>query len=95
MSSPARIGPSMRLDTQPGERVRYEFTMNGWDSDKETAQRYLSPGCEYTVKHMYVGNWTSYVELVERPGIHFNTSQFENVSNSESQDEPSDSERQG
>lgn len=53
------------------------FTDRGWfSSDKEEVKRYFKEGDVLTVREIYVGEYSSYVELVEVPSIRFSTAMF-------------------
>lgn len=65
---------TMRLDTKPGERIR--FTGEGGFAAQNThAREILTIGEEYYVLEVEVGGWMSYVRIPEGK---FNTVLFEN-----------------
>jgi len=61
-----------------GRKVKY-LQENGYDSDVEDANKYMTKGQILTVKEIYVGSWSSTVEFVELPDKEFNTVMFEDV----------------
>jgi hypothetical protein len=67
----------MRLDTQPGEKVRFTGE-GGYTHENTTARRALTVGDTYTVTKLHVGGWHSVVYL-EGHTSPFNTVMFENV----------------
>lgn len=69
---------SMSLETKPGDRVRFDAE-GGTDHDRMEGNQRLQKGAVYTVTHLDVENWRSWVYLKECPGVGFNTVMFENV----------------
>ena len=67
--------PTMDIYSEVGTRIVYTGT-NGYDGDREQANRCLSIGGTYTVKKIDVEAWSSSVELLEVPGKYFNTVMF-------------------
>lgn len=65
---------TMRLDTRPGETVRF-LGKNGYDFELAEALEVLTPGALYTVRSVEVGPWSSVVVLDEGS---FNTVMFAN-----------------
>ena len=70
---------SMDICTADGEQVIFG-NYNGLDWQREEAAKVLKEGESYTVKSVDVGSWSSTVELVEVPGLHFNSVMFYNAS---------------
>lgn len=68
---------SMRLDTQPGERVIF-LNDGGYEAERIRAGGILQVGHEYTVERVEVGGWSSRVCLVGIVGG-FNTVLFANA----------------
>lgn len=68
----------MDIWTPPGTKIKFD-KVAGYDYDKELVSKHLVKGQIYTVYKCDVSNWTSEVELVEFPGVHFNTVCFENL----------------
>lgn len=56
--------------------VRYSFPNAGTQNDQTDAKTYLTLGKVYTIQRVEVFNWSSVIELVEFPGIEFNTILF-------------------
>ena len=52
---------------------------NGYDFEREEANQILGTDKIYTVKHINVGGWISYVHLKEIPNKSFNTVMFDEV----------------
>ena len=69
---------TMDIYAKLGTSIKY-LGVNGYDSDREYANKYLSVDCVYTVKQTNVGNWSSSVELLEFPDKLFNTVMFSEV----------------
>lgn len=65
----------MGIHAAPGTSVIYTG-FNGYDSDREYAEKFLKVGHRYTVSHIEIGGWSSDVELEEVPGKKFNTVHF-------------------
>jgi hypothetical protein len=61
-----------------GRKVVY-LNENGWDGNREYANKYFAKGQVLTVKEIYVGRSSSEVEFVEFPDKKFNTVMFEDV----------------
>jgi len=66
----------MRLDTKPGERVRFANT-NGYGTERYNASQVLDTDTSYVVQEMSAGGWHSTVRLEGVIGW-FNTVMFEN-----------------
>lgn len=66
----------MRLDTKPGEFVRFTGE-GGYDMENADARLRLKIGDLYEVEQMTVGGWSSIVKLVDYGS--FNTVMFDNV----------------
>lgn len=69
---------SMDIYAKPGTKVRYTAT-GGYDGDRQLATKHIEEGAVLTVKEIDVGNFMSYVEFEEIPGINFNTVMFEEI----------------
>ena len=68
-----------KADESPyGRKVKY-LQENGFDSDVEYANKYMTKGQILTVREIHVGRWSSTVEFVEVPDKKFNTVMFEDV----------------
>lgn len=67
----------MRLDTKPGEKVRF-LNKGGYEDQRRRALHLMVPGEIYEVEHLEVGSWFSYVTLKYIKGSH-NSVMFENV----------------
>lgn len=61
-----------------GRKV-YFLNDNGYDSERETANKYFKEGQILTIKEIYVGRSSSTVEFEELPDKNFNTVMFEDV----------------
>jgi hypothetical protein len=70
---------SMRIDTEPGERVVFKYPTHGYESDQKLATKYLQENEEYTVSAIEVGNWRTDVTFDEVPGVQFNSVLFDNI----------------
>lgn len=69
----------MRLDTKPGELVRY-LGRNGRGIDQDKIEDMgIDVGDTFKVASLNVYSWDSEVELTPWPGIFFNSVCFENV----------------
>lgn len=66
---------TMDIYSDPGTRIVY-MGKNGWPGQTDDANKSLSIGGTYTVKHINIGGWNSSVELLEIPGKYFNTVMF-------------------
>lgn len=66
----------MDIYTKPGRKVTFTGR-NGHDSENARANEILKVGESYTVRHIDVRDWISYVELSEFPNQTFNTVMFE------------------
>jgi hypothetical protein len=53
---------------------------NGYECDKINVLKYLTVGTVYTVDYTDVHGWNTDVYLIEFPGLSFNSSSFEDVS---------------
>ncbi|PIC81061.1 hypothetical protein CSV75_04590 [Sporosarcina sp. P18a] len=71
--------PTMKLETKDGSKVIFKYPENGRQSDSDRASKHLKVDEIYTVKKISVGGSSSAVELIEVPGIAFNTVQFTNI----------------
>ena len=70
--------PSMKLYAEKGHRVTVteQSIKNGYDYDKEKAEKFLKVGKVYTLESMEVHNWSSTVKLQEVPNQEFNIVNF-------------------
>lgn len=68
----------MDIWTPPGTYVTY-LNKNGYELNRAYANTVLEEGKQYTVYDIDVGSSYSYVQLVEVPGMWFNTVMFENL----------------
>lgn len=68
---------TMRLDTKPGEKVRF-LNQNGYDYERTIAAELLDTETEYEVEFVDVGDFRSSVKL-KGFRIFFNTVMFENI----------------
>ena len=68
----------MDIYSRPGTKVVY-LGENGYDSQRETANKILKVGQAYIVKNIDVGDSYSYVALEEVPNQTFNTVMFDNI----------------
>ena len=69
---------TLNIYATPGTRVRYTG-LNGYDADKEHANKYLVKGNIYTVRSIDISSWGSKVEFEEGPGLFFNTVHFKEI----------------
>lgn len=68
----------MDIHSPPGTKVRFTNS-GGYEIQRVTAALMLSVDDIYTVEHIKIQNWMSYVWLREVPGHSFNTVMFETV----------------
>jgi hypothetical protein len=68
--------PSMDIYSRRGTKVVFCFPQNGYDFDKDIANKCLFVGHIYTVDWIDVHSCSSSVHLVEVPGVSFNTVLF-------------------
>lgn len=76
----------MDIWAKHGHKVIFQPGNNGYESQNKDAREVLELEKVYTVDHVQVESWISYVQLVEVPGKVFNTVLFndyeaENASN--------------
>lgn len=76
---PVECEPSMRLDTQPGDKVVFAYPENGYPGEAAAASLALVPGRAYTIDRIQVGQSYTSVWLVEKPGAAFNSVHFANA----------------
>lgn len=68
----------MRLDTKPGEKVRF-LDKNGLDCQLKRAKKLFKKGDILIVKEMNIGGFSSTITFISTGGEVFNTVMFENV----------------
>ncbi len=70
--------PSMKLYAEKGHKVTVteQSIKNGYDYDKEKAEKFLKVGEIYTIEKMEVQNWSSVVTVQELPEERFNSVNF-------------------
>jgi hypothetical protein len=74
----------MDIYAQEGHKVIFNKPEAGWDGEVRATKRLMEDGIIelgkiYTVDHVDVGGWTSYVHLKEIPNRDFNTVQFSDL----------------
>jgi len=69
----------MNIYCTPGHEVRFTNPDAGYDPDKTMAKELLSLGHTYTIMDKDMRTWHTDVELVEVPGIMFNSAMFEDA----------------
>jgi len=69
----------MNIYALKGHKVKCYTLSNGYDHDKEIAQKYLEVGKEYTVEETQVNSWNTDVLLQEFPNVKFNSVFFKDV----------------
>ena len=74
--NPAMAYDPMPLDTSVGTRVRFTG-YGGYDWQQKKARELLTVDAIYTVANLDVGDWSSSVQLEEKPGHTFNAVMFE------------------
>lgn len=74
----------MNIHAEKCAKIVYDHPDYGYDADQQVAGTYLRVGARYTVDHVRVGGWVSYVYLLEVPNIGFNTVLFSDVVTSQS-----------
>lgn len=65
-----------RSNVKPKGRKVIYINENGYDSDREYANKHLKQGAIYTIEEIWVGGSSSTVELEEFPNKQFNTVMF-------------------
>lgn len=86
------FGKRYLTDEKPyGRKVKY-LNDNGYDIEREVANKHFTEGQILTVKEIYVGRSSSEVEFVELEGKRFNTVMFEDI-NSYLEFKPTDREK--
>lgn len=68
----------MSIYAPEGTKVKF-MNENGFDREKEYANKILDKNQIYTVDRVEVGGWVSYVYLKEFPNEAFNTVMFKEV----------------
>ena len=68
----------MGIYAEKGTRVKFTGK-NGYEHDKEHANKYLKVGETYTVENNYVSGWHTDVWLKEVPNEKFNSVHFKDV----------------
>jgi hypothetical protein len=68
----------MDIHAKPGHKVVFT-NKNGTEFQQTAARSLIVPGDVYTVKHVEIGNWCSYVMLTETGDALFNTVMFEDA----------------
>lgn len=68
-----------KLDVSPLGRKVFYLNDNGYDSEREVANKYFEENQVLTVKEIYVGRSGSTVEFVGLPNKRFNTVMFADV----------------
>jgi hypothetical protein len=69
---------TLNIYSKEGDQVIY-LDQNGWESDREQANKFLKKGQTYTIEKITVYKSSSRVYLKEIPGKGFNTVMFRNV----------------
>jgi len=69
--------PDLDIYAPPGTKVRAVYLdgkpYHGGKYDHENVEKHLKEGEVYTIANMDVGGWSTSVELVEVPGVSFNS----------------------
>lgn len=65
----------MDIYSKEGTKVKY-MNKNGYEGDREYANKFLKEGKVYTVEDIEVGGFMSYVYLKEFPSKPFNSVMF-------------------
>ena len=73
------FGERYKSDVSPEGRKVCFLDENGYDIQRETANKYFKKDQVLTVKEIYVGRSNSDVEFVEFPNKNFNTVMFADV----------------
>jgi hypothetical protein len=68
----------MDIYSKPGTKIVF-INKNGYDHERESANKILKVGQIYTVESIDVRSFVSYVKLEEVPGKGFNTVMFERI----------------
>ncbi|WP_263117474.1 hypothetical protein [Bacillus subtilis] len=75
----APFGTRYGSNEPPTGRKVYFLNENGYDMELEHARKTFDEGQVLTVKDIYVGGSSSYVEFVGYPNMKFNTVMFADV----------------
>ena len=68
----------MYIYAENGTKIRYTGN-GGWDYQRESANKILTIGQDYTVDYTVVHGWYTDVYLIEIPDISFNSCLFEDI----------------
>ncbi len=83
------VVPSMTLDPKdvavlncsPGDKLRFAYPNNGYESDQVSAKKHLELDKVYTLSRIRVDKWFTVVMLEEVPDVRFNSVLFEVATN--------------
>lgn len=75
----AEFGTRYGDGSSPEGRKVVFLNENGWDGEREHANKFFTEGQVLTVKEIYVGRSSSEVEFEELPDKRFNTVMFADV----------------
>lgn len=67
----------MNIYAEENDKVIFAHPTNGWDGDKETANKHLEVDKVYTIEYTEVGGCHTDVYLKEIPDVAFNSVMFE------------------
>lgn len=73
------VNDTMDIHAERGSKIWFSNLNYGYLSDREFAIKHLVHGQMYTVEFVDIGNSSSVVYLVEKPGLSFNTVLFSDV----------------
>lgn len=69
--------PDLDIYAPPGTKVRAVYLdgkpYHGGEYDQQKIEKHLKEGEVYTIANIHVGGWSTSVELVEVPGVSFNS----------------------
>jgi hypothetical protein len=77
--------PYMSIKSRPGDKVVFSNPRSGTRRDQVNAAKYLKENQTYTLSGIDVHGFPADVQLVEVPGVTFNSVQFSNASDGDEQ----------
>lgn len=75
----ATLGTRYLSDVSPEGRKVYFLNKNGYETQREHANKFFEENQVLTIKEIYVGRSSSEVEFIELPHKKFNTVMFADV----------------
>lgn len=73
--------PTMNINAEPGTKITVteRSINNGYQGDKESANKYLRVGNIYTLNNVDISPFVTYIEVEELPNLIFNSIHFEDI----------------